>query len=158
MQGIDFDDYEFPTIDMDFNVNLTDMPEAKIKLEFEGLELYMLLNASLAADQTYTIPLYPKEWFQPAGIAVGSQEVGIVISLDLILHMDVQANISAGIHILFDDGLAVELAIFGHDVSTITLCVSPIHHMIPIPIPPLDADDPSTAPSLAPTGLLSFCQ
>lgn len=124
MEGIDFDDYEFPTIDVDFNVNLTDMPEAKIKLEFDGLELYMLLNASLAADETYTIPLYPKEWFQPAGIAVGSQEVGIVISLDLILHMDAQANISAGVHILFDDGLAVELAMFGHDVSTITLYVT----------------------------------
>lgn len=121
MEGIDFDDYEFPTIDMDFNVNLTDMPEAKIKLEFNGLELYMLLDASLEADQTFTIPLYPKSWYQPAGIAVGSQEIGIIISLDLILHMDAQASISSGIHISFEDGLAVELAMFGRDVSTITL-------------------------------------
>lgn len=121
MQGIDFDDYEFPTIDMDFNVNLTDMPEAKIKLEFDGLELYMSLNVSLDAGQAYTIPLYPKEWFQPAGIVVGGQEIGIVIALDLLLEVDAQTNISSGIHIAFDDGLAVELAMFGHDVSTITL-------------------------------------
>lgn len=121
MQSIDFDDYEFPTINTDFNVNLTDMPEAKIKLEFEGLELYMLLNISLEADQTYTIPLYPKDWYQPAGIAVGSQEIGVIISFDLILHMNAQANISSGIHVSFEDGLTVELAMFGSDVSTIKL-------------------------------------
>lgn len=121
MQSIDFDDYEFPTIDMDFNVNLTDMPEAKIELKFDGLELYMLLDMSLAANQTYTVPLYPKDWYQPAGIVVGNQEIGIVISLDLILHVDAEADISSGVHISFDDGLAVELAMFGRDVSTITL-------------------------------------
>lgn len=81
----------------------------------------MLIDASLEPHITYTIPLYPKNWYQSAGIAVGGQEVGIVISLDLILELDEEAEVSSGIHISFDDGLAVELAMFGQDVSTITL-------------------------------------
>lgn len=81
----------------------------------------MLLDAALNADQDITIPLYPKDFYQPAGIAVGDQELGIIISLDLILSLDAAVNISTGVHIAFDDGLFVELAMFGSDVSTMKL-------------------------------------
>lgn len=128
-QGIDFDAYEFPTIEVDFNVNLTDMPETTINLGFDGLELYMLLDVALAANETYTIPLYPKDAYQPAGIAIGDQELGIIISLDLILQVDAEADLSTGVHIAFDDGLSMEIAMFGKEVSKVTLCV----FMIPQP-------------------------
>lgn len=102
-------------------MNLTEIPETTIELQFDGLELYMLLDVALDGGQTYTIPLYPKSWYQPAGFAVGDQEIGIVIGLDLILALDAGVDLSTGVHIAFDDGLAMEIAMFGNDVSTISL-------------------------------------
>lgn len=116
-----WDCYAFPSLDVDFEVNLTDIPDATIKLEFDDLELYMLLDLSLEADKTYTIDLYPKDWYQPAGIEVGDQLVGFIISLQLILALDSEVDISTGVHIAFDDGLGVEISLFGSEVSTISL-------------------------------------
>ncbi|KAK7740998.1 hypothetical protein SLS53_005061 [Cytospora paraplurivora] len=116
-----WDCYAFPSLDVDFEVNLTDIPDATLKLEFDDLDLYMLLDISLEADETHTIDLYPKNWYQPAGIEVGDQLVGFIISLQLILALDAEVDISTGVHIAFDDGLAMEIALFGSEVSTITL-------------------------------------
>lgn len=90
-------------------------------MQFDGLELYMLLDVALNGDKTWTIPLYPKSWYQPAGISVGGQEIGIVIGLDLILALDSEIDMSTGVHIAFDDGLSMEIAMFGNSVSTINL-------------------------------------
>lgn len=116
-----WDCYSFPSLDVDFNMNLTDIPETTLKLEFDDLELYMLLDVSLEADAEYTVNLYPKTWSQPAGIAVGDQLIGVVISLQLILALDAEVDISTGVHVKFDDGLAMEIVMFGTDVSTISL-------------------------------------
>lgn len=102
-------------------MNLTEMPETKVQLKFDGLELYMLLDVALTADQTWTIPLYPKSWTQPAGLSVGGQELGIIIGLDLILELSSEIDMSTGVHISFDDGLTMEIAMFGSNVSTISL-------------------------------------
>ncbi|KUI71684.1 hypothetical protein VM1G_07404 [Cytospora mali] len=116
-----WDCYAFPSLDVDFNINITDIPETTLKLEFDDLELYMLLDASLEADETYKIDLYPKSWYQPAGIAIGDQMVGVVISLELILGLDAEMDVSTGVHVKFDDTLALEIVLFGNDVSSITL-------------------------------------
>ncbi|ROV92420.1 hypothetical protein VPNG_09585 [Cytospora leucostoma] len=116
-----WDCYAFPSLNVDFEVNLTDIPDATLKLEFDELELYMLLDISLEADKTYTIDLYPKSWYQPAGIKVGNELVGFIISLQLILALDAEVDISTGVHIAFDDGLAMEIAMFGSEVSTLLL-------------------------------------
>lgn len=121
MHGIDWDAYAFPTVDVDLDMNLRTIPETTINLQFDGLELYMLLDIALPPNQPQTIPLYPKSWYQPAGIAIGDQEIGIVISLDLILELDTEVNISTGVHVAFEDGLSIEISMFGTDVSTITL-------------------------------------
>lgn len=76
---------------------------------------------ALDASSTYTIPLYPKSWSQPAGFEVAGQMIGIIISLDLILSLDAEVDISSGVHVKFDDGLALELALFGSNVSSINL-------------------------------------
>lgn len=120
-EAINWDDYAFPTWNVSFDMNLTEIPETTIELQFDGLELYMLLDVALDAGKTYTIPLYPKSWYQPAGFAVGGQEVGIVIGLDLILGLDAEVALSTGVHLAFDDGLAMEIAMFGRNVSTINL-------------------------------------
>lgn len=116
-----WDCYAFPSLEVDLNMNLTDIPETTLKLEFDDLELYMLLGLSLEADAEYAVNLYPKTWSQPAGIEIGDQLIGIVISLQLILALDAEVDISTGVHVKFDDGLAMEIVMFGTDVSTISL-------------------------------------
>lgn len=116
-----WDCYAFPSFNESFDITLTDIPETTLKFEFDDLELYMLLDLSLEADETYKIDLYPKTWSQPAGIEVGDQMIGFIISLELILQLDAEVDISTGVHVKFDDGLAIEIAMFGTDVSTIHL-------------------------------------
>lgn len=100
---------------------MQDIPDATIDLKFDEFELYFELDMALDASSTYTIPLYPKDWSQPAGFEVAGQLVGIVISLDLILSLDAEVDISSGVHVKFDDGLSLELALFGSNVSSINL-------------------------------------
>lgn len=118
---IDWSAYALPTLDVDFEMNLTNIPETTLSLEFDDLELYLELDATLDANQAYKVNLYPPEWFQPAGIQIGDQTVGVVITLELILTLSTEASISTGVHVKFDDGLAMQIAMFGSDVSDITL-------------------------------------
>ncbi|KAK7707850.1 hypothetical protein SLS63_013646 [Diaporthe eres] len=118
---IDWSAYALPTLDVDFEMNLTNIPETTLSLEFDDLELYLELEATLDAEQTYKVNLYPPEWFQPAGIKIGDQLVGVVITLELLLTLSTEASISTGVHVKFDDGLAMQIAMFGSDVSDITL-------------------------------------
>lgn len=106
---------------MDFDLDLEDIPDAIINLKFDEFELYLELDIALDASSTYTIPLYPKSWSQPAGFEVGGLTVGITISLDLILAVDAKVDINSGVHVKFDDGLALELVLFGSNVSSINL-------------------------------------
>ncbi|KAJ4416545.1 hypothetical protein N0V82_006667 [Gnomoniopsis sp. IMI 355080] len=121
LKEVDWDALAFPTIPIDFDLDLQDIPDATINLKFDEFELYFELDMALDASSTYTISLYPKDWSQPAGFEVAGQMVGIVISLDLILSLDAEVDISSGVHVKFDDGLSLELALFGSNVSSINL-------------------------------------
>lgn len=103
-------------------MDLSSIPEVKVEMVLDAFELYLELDLVLDASHTWTIPLYPTTpAFQPAGIKIDGQEVGIVIKLDLILAFDAEVSVSTGVHVQFDDGLSVELALFGSNVSTINL-------------------------------------
>lgn len=118
---IDWSAYSFPTLDVDFEMNLTNIPETTLTLEFDELEVYLDLEATLGAGQTYKVSLYPPGWYQPAGIKIGDQLIGVVITLELLLTLSSEVSISTGVHVKFDEGLAMQIAMFGSDVSEITL-------------------------------------
>ncbi|OCL04413.1 hypothetical protein AOQ84DRAFT_416306 [Glonium stellatum] len=113
-----FSDLDFPTIPFNFNVDLQDVPQCQLRFEFDGMELYMLLDTILSVGATYTLNLYSSE--TPIGIHDENLEVGVIFSIDLILSVDAQIDISSGFHIKLEDGVAIDIAMFGKDISSIT--------------------------------------
>ncbi|KAI5863650.1 hypothetical protein GGS23DRAFT_508764 [Durotheca rogersii] len=117
--GIDLDDFDFPPLDIDFNVDIPDIPECRLKFQFDNLELYMLVDTVLTAGATYNLNLFSSN--TPIGVAANSDLfIGVIFSVDLILSVDTEIDISSGIHILLEDGVGLDMALFGKNVSSIT--------------------------------------
>ncbi|KAF3059733.1 hypothetical protein GL218_04615 [Daldinia childiae] len=117
--GIDLDDFDFPPINISFNVDVPDIPECRLQFKFDDLELYMLIDTVLSAGATYNLNLYSSK--TPIGISASSDLfIGVVFSVDLILSVDTEIDISSGIHIKLEDGVGLDMALFGQNVSSIT--------------------------------------
>ena len=117
------DDYdvEFPTLDVDFDLDLKPLPDVSVKFQFDdGFELYMLLNTKLGAGATYTLNLYASK--SPVVIAIGNDiTAGIAVVIDLILDVSTAIDISSGFHLKLDKGVGFELNMFSQNVSNINL-------------------------------------
>lgn len=117
---IDFDDIEMPTLDYDFSMDIPALPEVNLRFGFDALELYMELDTTLSLGSTYTYRLYTSN--TPIGVGISDDlELGITFSVDLILTADASIDVSSGFHLKLDDGLAVDIALFGDEVSGIDL-------------------------------------
>lgn len=117
---LDFSDIDFPPLDIDFNVDVPDIPECRLRFQFDDLELYMSMDTVLSVGTTYTLNLYSSN--TPIGLSIDSENfVGVIVSIDLILGVDADIDISSGLHIKVDDGMALDLSLFSHNVSSVTL-------------------------------------
>ncbi|KAI8963463.1 hypothetical protein F5Y11DRAFT_365057 [Daldinia sp. FL1419] len=117
--GFDLDDFDFPPINISFNVDVPDIPECRLQFKFDDLELYMLIDTVLTAGATYNLNLYSSK--TPIGISANNDLfIGVVFSVDLILSADMEIDISSGIHIKLEDGVGLDMALFGQNVSSIT--------------------------------------
>jgi hypothetical protein len=117
---LDFDDIDLPPLNISFNLDVPEIPECGLHFQFDDLELYMLLDTVLSAGITYTLNLYSSETL--IGVAVDSDTfVGVIVSIDLILGADADIDISSGLHIKVDDAMALDLSLFGQNVSSVTL-------------------------------------
>ena len=118
--GIDVDDFDLPPIDVEFNIDIPDIPECQLQFQFDGMELYVLIDTVLSAGATYTLNLYTSE--SPIGFAIGENlEIGVIFDIDLILSVDGEIDISTGFHIKLDDGLAIDIPMFDDNISSIDL-------------------------------------
>jgi hypothetical protein len=118
--GIDLEDFDFPPLDIDLDIDIPDIPGCELQFQFDGLELYMEINTILSGGATYTINLYTSQ--TPIGFRLGDElTVGVIFSIDLILSVEAQIDISTGFHILLNDGIAIDLHMFDKNVSSITL-------------------------------------
>lgn len=80
----------------------------------------MEIDTILSGSATYTLNLYTSN--TPIGFGVGKDLlVGVVFSIDLIISVDAEIDISTGFHIKLNDGIAIDIHMFDHDVSSITL-------------------------------------
>lgn len=118
--GFDIDDFDLPPIDFDFNIDLPEIPECRLEFQFDGLELYMLINTVLSSSSTYKMNLYTSK--TPIGFPVkDDSQIGVTLSIDLILSVDGEIDISTGIHIKLDDGVAINIAMFSKDIASLTM-------------------------------------
>ncbi|KAK8848383.1 glycolate oxidase [Apiospora arundinis] len=117
--GIDWDDFAPPPIDVDFNIAIPHMPECRLKFNFDGLELYMLLDSKLSAGVTYHLNMYSSN--TPIGISAGKElDIGVIFSVDLVLTADAEVHMQSGFHIKLDDGASFSLAMFADNLTDTT--------------------------------------
>ncbi|KAK6838094.1 hypothetical protein PG987_006375 [Apiospora arundinis] len=108
-----------PPIDVDFNIAIPHMPECRLKFNFDGLELYMLLDSKLSAGVTYHLNLYSSN--TPIGISAGKElDIGVIFSVDLVLTADAEVHMQSGFHIKLDDGASFSLAMFADNLTDTT--------------------------------------
>ncbi|KUJ12374.1 uncharacterized protein LY89DRAFT_623534 [Mollisia scopiformis] len=113
-------DLTFPTANnTDFDLEIPDIPQATLLFQFDGLELYMDIDTTLSDEATYTVNIYKSK--TALGVSAGEESLGIIFSIDLILSVDSSIDISSGFHIKLNDGVAIDLALFSQNVSSITM-------------------------------------
>jgi hypothetical protein len=118
--GFDMGDFDLPTMDVDLNIELLEIPEFRLEFQFDGLEVYMLVDTVLSAGATYTLNLYTST--TPAGFAVRHNlEVGVIFTIDLIVSVEGEIDISTGFHLKLDDGVTIELGIFSKEISNMVM-------------------------------------
>ena len=112
-------DLDLPPFDHDFNLSLPEIPQSTLKFQFDQVELYMELETIINAGVTYELNLFSSK--SPYGIKVKDLQLGFVLTLDLILSVDGQVDITSGFHIKLDDGVSMTLPLFGNAVSDVNL-------------------------------------
>lgn len=120
--GVDASDFALPTFPFAFDLNVPEMPETHLKIQFDNLELYLELNTVISYGVTYEINLFSST--SPYGVRVGTVlQLGIVAAVDLILTIEStdSIDISTGFHIKLEDGIVFDLALFGDKVSDMAL-------------------------------------
>jgi hypothetical protein len=118
--GFHINDFDFGPLDIDFDVEVPDIPSADLSFQFDGMELYMEINTNLSRGATYTLNLFTLK--SPIGFAVAEDLlIGVVFSVDLILSVESEVDISTGFHIQLHDGVMINIPMFDHNVSSITL-------------------------------------
>ncbi|KAF2105935.1 hypothetical protein BDV96DRAFT_655207 [Lophiotrema nucula] len=117
--GIDASDFELPTFPYDFNLDIDAIPEALLRFQFDGLELYMQVDTTLSLGATYTISLYRSN--TPVGLSLSKDlEVGVIFTIELVFAVESEITIGSGFHIQLEDGIAIEIPMFSNNVSDIT--------------------------------------
>lgn len=114
----DFTDINWPTLDLDFDVDLAPLPEVKIGFVFEDdFELYLKLNTKITAASTYELNLFSSK--DPSlGFSEGDDiTAGLAVVIDLIIELDAEVDISSGFHMKFDKGVGAELVMFSRNIS-----------------------------------------
>jgi len=118
--GVNAKNFTFPTFPLAFDINVPEIEEANLRFQFDGMELYLEMDTVLTGGAAYEINLYTSN--SPIGISVGpSLTLGVTLQVDLILEVDGQIDISSGFHVKLDDGVAMDITMFGDTVSNMIL-------------------------------------
>ncbi|KAI4954760.1 hypothetical protein J4E86_006070 [Alternaria arbusti] len=120
--GIDASDFDFdfPTFNLTFDLDVPPIEDANLHFQFDDMELYLEIGTTLSAGATYEITLFATQ--TPVGMKIGQYlMLGAVVTVDLILAVEGAIDISTGFHIKLDDGVAIDLPLFGNEVADMTV-------------------------------------
>jgi hypothetical protein len=107
-------------VDTDIDIDLPPLPAVQILFQVDNMDLYMEIDTTIAAGATLTVPLYKSQ--TAFGISVGDDmEIGLFVTLDLILSVEGEISLRSGFHLLLDDPVGFKIALFGTDVSNLIL-------------------------------------
>ncbi|KAF2713462.1 hypothetical protein K504DRAFT_370326 [Pleomassaria siparia CBS 279.74] len=116
--GFDADDFEFPTLNYTFDVDVPTIPQSDLRFTFDGMEMYVALQTSLNAGATYNLNLFSSN--SPLGISIGKNlKAGLVFTIDLILMVEGEIDISSGFHIKLEDDISIHIPLFDDKVGSI---------------------------------------
>ncbi|KAK3361757.1 hypothetical protein B0T24DRAFT_670749 [Lasiosphaeria ovina] len=116
--GLGSEDFSFDnyTLDTDFNIAIPPLPQCIMLFGFDNLEIYVHRNTTLSLGGTFTLPLFKST--TPMGISIGdSFEIGIFLTVDLILSADDTISFQSGVHIKLDDQVGIQIALFSQNVT-----------------------------------------
>jgi hypothetical protein len=107
-------------VQVDFtDINIPD-PKAALRIVLDGLDIYALLNAKLYAGATYTETLLHTN--TDFGLSKDSDLwLGAVIFVELILSAEAEIDLESGFHIELDDEIAIDIPMFGDNITSISL-------------------------------------
>ncbi|KAK1724172.1 uncharacterized protein BDZ83DRAFT_579135 [Colletotrichum acutatum] len=95
--GLDADDFDFPPLNITFDLDL---------------------DTTLSAGLSYTLNLYTST--TPLGSKIGDDLLlGVVFSIDLILSVESELQMSSGFHLRMDDEVGFDIALFSKNVSSV---------------------------------------
>lgn len=113
----DLEDITWPTLPIDFNMDIQGVPQSHLTFQFDNLELYAELETSIA-NTSYTLNLYRQQ--TPLGIGLRNQNLGVLFSLDLLLSTVAEVDMISGFHIKFDDSVIINMDFFNANFSDIS--------------------------------------
>lgn len=117
---LDFPSMEMPTINVDFDLDVEGIPECELAFTFDALELFVQTQTNVSGAVTYSLNLYTSE--SELGIKVSDTlEIGVILTVDLIMSIDGAVELASGFHVKLDDGLTLTLEFFGKNVTDLTL-------------------------------------
>jgi hypothetical protein len=88
-------------------------------LEFKDLEIYVELE-TIISGSTFTMNLYTSD--TPIGLAFSNDvQLGIVFTVDLIIDVNAEIDITNGFHLAMKDGASIDIDMFAKNISNITL-------------------------------------
>ncbi|KAK1704671.1 hypothetical protein BDP67DRAFT_548937 [Colletotrichum lupini] len=95
--GLDANDFDFPPLNITFDLDL---------------------DTTLSAGLSYTLNLYTST--TPLGSKIGDDLLlGVVFSIDLILSVESELQMSSGFHLRMDDEVGFDIALFSKNVSSV---------------------------------------
>ncbi|KIH87750.1 hypothetical protein SPBR_04691 [Sporothrix brasiliensis 5110] len=112
-----FHNFTRPDIDFDLK-DLAPLPEYQFLLTLDKIDLFVQLDLVVSAATSYTVNLFTSE--SDFGVRKGDDlELGVVLTVDLILSASGVVDLEGGFHLRMDEGLSLQVDLFGHNVSEI---------------------------------------
>ena len=110
--GPQWKDLEFPTFNYTVDIDIPPIPEFTSNFTFDGLELYMNLNTILKGGATYELPIFRSQY--PADLHITDNlNLSVVFTVDLIMSVEGEIDISSGFHTKLDDGIGIQITLMG---------------------------------------------